>query len=881
MSLIIPVEPYADESLAGFIVRATARNHLRGPLSALRETGIKTVKLGSLCSRSPSLAHPIAAWVGTQHVDRIACMFQQPIGGRRGWIDWFGEPLRAMNRQHEKRRVAPATLKKLGYAKAVWTLHPLSFDPSTKERLIDACPQCGRTLGWTRTYGFAYCEWCSRPEVVGQFTWLYPDLDLRDFPQPKVEVEDEEALDFLTGLIDPSPNRKERSRKLLPEMWSSLSNGDCFEVGLAFASMFNVEHWDKQLQTLRRRPKAGEGWDWLTPRLLAVAGRALMDGQRGFEELGDTLRREAEDKPRDRKYGKWAEIGPLSIIDPSLCDAARKILGQATEAYVAARRNPDMQPLHSLAKKYRIYPRGLKSLADSGLLPTSKVETAKRGPVLISDAALQPLILAMAASISGTWAAPRIGVHQMHLDELGRRGLLASVEGPVVKLQKSDAYYTRASVDTLVQNIAKSIKRRAPHDCVRLRVALRACNVRSVPWPGIVQAILDGRLEVFGIRSDKSRRALADRLAVRNAGELSALIRQELARGQTQTEDWIGNATAAEILGVNEVVVWKLVKVDALCKHAEGPRYSPFKRDAVERLSREMIFTPEIVRDGRFSTYRQASAWLRQQGIAPRFELKTGGWKVYARTEVETKLARRIDAMPPKPAPPQRPRCLRYASDSPLGRLAAAEEATDPSRIGYTTASKMLGATIFATQQLAGNGYLKATGKITPFYRAEVQALAKRIVFVPEIMKLSGYKCYRGVMNWLSITGIEPLFRLTIGGLAVFDRAMVEEHVARPEFIRGKHPRWIKSKLLNMVEQGRSVHEASISCGVSYATAKTWARNDAKSHAVRKTRGEYPFSIKRKLLDMVARGSSARQAAIVCGVNYGTARTWARAERAA
>jgi hypothetical protein len=218
-------------------------------------------------------------------------------------------------------------------------------------------------------------------------------LDLRDFPQPKVEVEDEEALDFLTGLIDPSPKRKERSRKLVPEMWSSLSNGDCFEVGLTFAGMFNVDHWDKQLQTVRRRPKAGDGWDWLTPRLLAVGGRALMGGQRGFEELGDILRREAEDKPRQRKYGKWAEIGPLSIIDPSLCDAARKLLGRATEAYVAARRNPDMQPLNSLAKKYGIYARGLKSLADSGLLPTWKVETVKRGPVLMSAAALQPLIL--------------------------------------------------------------------------------------------------------------------------------------------------------------------------------------------------------------------------------------------------------------------------------------------------------------------------------------------------------------------------------------------------------------------------------------------------------------------------------------------------------
>jgi transposase-like protein len=700
-------------------------------------------------------------------------------------------------------------------------------------------------------------------------------LDLRDFPQPKVEVEDEEALDFLTGLIDPSPKRKERSRKLVPEMWSSLSNGDCFEVGLTFAGMFNVDHWDKQLQTVRRRPKAGDGWDWLTPRLLAVGGRALMGGQRGFEELGDILRREAEDKPRQRKYGKWAEIGPLSIIDPSLCDAARKLLGRATEAYVAARRNPDMQPLNSLAKKYGIYARGLKSLADSGLLPTWKVETVKRGPVLMSAAALQPLILEMGASISGMRAAPKIGVHQMHLDDLRKRGLLTRVEGPVLKLLKSDAYYTRASVNALMQNIAKNVKRRAPPDCVRLRVALRACNIRSVPWAGIVQAVLDGRLEVFGIRSDKSRRALADRLAVRDAGHLSSLIAQELAGKPIEIPEWIGNAAASEILGVNETVIWRLVKVGALEKHREAPLYVPFKRSEVERLNAQMIFTAEIVRNGRFSTYREASAWLRQQGVAPRFELKTGGWKVYARAEVETKLARRIDAMPPKPAPPPRPTGPRYAPDSTLGKLAAARESSDASRVGRATAARILGSTIYSVQKLAAKGHLTASHKVTPFDRTEVEALAKRIVFVPEIMRLSGYISHIGVMNWLKNAGIEPLFWLEIGRIPAFDRDAVEAHFARPEFIRGEHPRLVKRKLLDMVERGSSVHQASIACGVSYATAKRWAKSDAAPD-VRSARGEHPRFVRRKLLDMVVGGSSVRQASIACGVNYGTAQRWKR-----
>jgi molybdenum-dependent DNA-binding transcriptional regulator ModE len=159
--------------------------------------------------------------------------------------------------------------------------------------------------------------------------------------------------------------------------------------------------------------------------------------------------------------------------------------------------------------------------------------------------------------------------------------------------------------------------------------------------------------------------------------------------------------------------------------------------------------------------------------------------------------------------------------------------------------------------------------------------LAKRIVFAPEIMRLSGYVSYVGVMNWVKNAGIEPLFWLKIGGVPVFDRNVVEEHVARPEFIRGAHPRWIKRKLLGMVERGSSVHQASIACGISYATAKTWARSEAAPDLVRSARGEHPRSIKRKLLNMVERGSSVHQASIACEVSYATARRWARAERVA
>jgi hypothetical protein len=651
MSFIFPVHPYPDESLAGFVVRAAATNLRRSPSRALRCTGIRCSRVVTLCGRSPAFADPIARWAGTPDVQSIARMFQEPLADRRGWINFFGEPLRAFYCERNKRRIAPGALKDGEYVRAIWSLRPFTFDPFSKEELIDRCPQCGRDLGWGLTFGVAYRDYCSRPEQFGTFRWHYPGLDLRDFPQPKVKVEDEEALDFLTGLIDPLPGRKEKSRLLVPAMWSSLTNGNLFEVALTFASMLSLETWDQNLYSVRRKARAGESWGCLiTPRMLSIGGRTVMRGQSGFEELGDILRREAENKPRYRTFGKLSEFGPLSITNPSLSVDAKEALALAVESYIEAKRDPDMQPLQVLADKYGVNPKALKSLADSGLIPIIRVDNAKPpAPVLMSEAALAPLIYRIGTLISGARAASMIGLHQMYLEELERFGLLEKADGPVLKLLKCEAYYSRVSVEALNERISKQVRRRPPRISVRLKVALRALNVRSVPWAGIVQAIADGCQEVFAL---KPRGPLGDRLAVRDTKALAATIERERARGPFHLPEYVGKATAAELLSASELVVWRLMQVGKLKRHVTAPLYSPFKRCEVERLAGKVIFAPEIVQIGSFQTYREASTWLKKAGIAPLLQLKDYGWKVYSRAKVMSGLRKRAGAF--RSEPPRR-----------------------------------------------------------------------------------------------------------------------------------------------------------------------------------------------------------------------------------
>jgi hypothetical protein len=78
-------------------------------------------------------------------------------------------------------------------------------------------------------------------------------------------------------------------------------------------------------------------------------------------------------------------------------------------------------------------------------------------------------------------------------------------------------------------------------------LALRACNVRLVPWPGLIKAILDGRLEVFAFKCDEesNTKSLDNRLSVRETSHLSSLLEEEVSGEPRASVDWIGNITKA------------------------------------------------------------------------------------------------------------------------------------------------------------------------------------------------------------------------------------------------------------------------------------------------------------------------------------------------
>jgi hypothetical protein len=79
-------------------------------------------------------------------------------------------------------------------------------------------------------------------------------------------------------------------------------------------------------------------------------------------------------------------------------------------------------------------------------------------------------------------------------------------------------------------------------------------------------------------------------------------------------------------------------------------------------------------------------------------------------------------------------------------------------------------------------------------------------------------------MKWLNANEVRPVLWLKESKVPMFDRTTIENILERPISIGGAYPKETKLRLLALVENGSSVHQASKTCDVTYTTAKAWVR---------------------------------------------------------
>lgn len=299
----IPVMPLPGEALADLIFRAASANGYKTVWELFGERG--SFSHSAFAINQPDV-RGLADLLGTPTGDEDLAPLRYPkLSGSPVKCDFFGACLPG---RHfiGWRRVSPLALRDAPHSKAIWHLTAINFDPSNYERLLDKCPACDTKLNFRDTRGVCHCHKCG------------PSIDFRDFEQPKVEVEDNEALDFMTGLVDPMrPQGKAAVSLLHPDLCQE-NPGHVFTLGVLVAAALD----NRQKASGRRVLSSAE----VSASSLATAGRALLNWPDGLAQIlsSRTLFRSATEAGEAHSFAILCKHG--GTLNSSLMDAVQKVV---------------------------------------------------------------------------------------------------------------------------------------------------------------------------------------------------------------------------------------------------------------------------------------------------------------------------------------------------------------------------------------------------------------------------------------------------------------------------------------------------------------------------------------------------------------------------
>ncbi|MBY3178132.1 hypothetical protein HFO27_26425 [Rhizobium leguminosarum] len=219
-SYAFPIEPRPGEGIPDLLLRATSENgfHSMRVVSLMLGCAENISWSHSALTSRPVDAVAIATVLGLES-DRIQEML---YGSHPGPINFFGARISSFY-LGRARRIAPTHLKQKEYQKAVWGLRCFSFDPESREKLVDRCP-CGLPLTFERSAALNFCTGCG--------------ADLREIRSSNVDIADERALDFILSLIDPCADRSRQWD--IDEALRQFSRGELFTLVVESAKLLHL-----------------------------------------------------------------------------------------------------------------------------------------------------------------------------------------------------------------------------------------------------------------------------------------------------------------------------------------------------------------------------------------------------------------------------------------------------------------------------------------------------------------------------------------------------------------------------------------------------------------------------------------------------------------
>jgi hypothetical protein len=452
---------------------------------------------------------------------------------------------------------------------------PLGFDPTNREYLLESCPVCRHQLTFAKTRGVFFCHNCGDADDIE-----HGRVDLRDHPQPEVELVSYENIDLAVSLIDPRLDHKRELARSLHSDLRILERGQVFEFIVLIA---------KLLDGLGGEVPEGSP----SPHSLHEATDAVRRWPKGVIEIGEKMRDVWKSEIGGRKH-RFFPQHPLSREVTSLKDffgnEFPKILRNQLQAGLKPIAEPTDEQISQKVARFR----------------RSMVRTRKIGGLDAADPSDRfafAVLLAQETQSVGI-EARATGLSLLELVNLYDRGHALCSDEHIAR-------YLSETGEHLFQEKILAISQPLSGEPWSLLDAVLALSKGRVTWSSVISEILAGNLPVALTDGDEP---LMKRLKVLDIGKLDDICQVEAAH-ERYDPVVLRNRDVGFYLGIGTSEVVHLVAAGLL--PSDGISFS-----AVRQFQKEYINPAEILRFLKINRHYTTSVArifgrMLKAGIAP------------------------------------------------------------------------------------------------------------------------------------------------------------------------------------------------------------------------------------------------------------------------
>lgn len=621
----VSAAPIEGESLMGFVNRSLAQTPINRTVVGLSLAGIGTLRPDALpvTLTDDGQIKGLATLLNTTEAQiRGRLVTKMPRGDLVGGMDFYGLTIRDRLKEYRFRRVSPLALSRSDHYRQVWDLRCFAFDPETLEVLIDRCPECSRPLDWNRAYGVGKCNRCLDERGV-------PQVDLRDYAGVPVEVDDREGLLLAPSLASPSPQVRRETHERLPTPWRDLRDSDVFEAIISVASALS--------ETSGQNVSGEQNVEMkILPEALARAGRMMLDGHQGLQDVLAHARAARTSAPAQR--GKGVELGPFLAIKRQkyLSPEAIGIFERAIQdeflarpPYMAMDWDDRLQDgridLRSIARENGLSPQRLSRLIHHGLVPHI-VGGHRNTTFRVFAADVQPIIDEVSSSIDEVAVVDFLNVSIGCLDLLSNRGLLAAVSPAANMVAAPKRLYVRRSAVQILNRLESLASLRADGVTgVRVQDHLEGSSLNRGRFGAAMICVLNSSGHPYYSRTDGTW--LSDVWIADTPGFDAAMA--ELC----SEDERIDASTAARLMETNVPMVERFARAGMLVRRGEAGL--SFRRTDVLDIASKYVLGREALDTTGMSDSRRLRSILAENGVQPAVRLLDRPDLIFDRAEFE------------------------------------------------------------------------------------------------------------------------------------------------------------------------------------------------------------------------------------------------------